>query len=100
MFYFNTTLSLAHFAGGRYAEAAEWARQVVRDRPSYLAGHRLLATSLARLGRRDEAAEVVRALLAVAPGFTVSNATMHLAYRDTPVCELFLDGLRQAGLPE
>jgi tetratricopeptide (TPR) repeat protein len=100
MFYFSTALSLAHFVGGRYAEAVDWARRAVRERPSYLAGQRLLATNLARLGRREEAAEAVRALLAIAPGYTVSKAAMHLALRDAPVREIFLDGLRMAGLPE
>jgi adenylate cyclase len=99
-FYLFTALSLAHFVGGRYAEAVDWARRAVRERPSYLAGQRLLATNLARLGRREEAAEAVRSLLAIAPGYTVSKAAMHLALRDAPVRELFLDGLRQAGLPE
>ena len=100
MFYFFTALGQAHFVSGRYAEAAEWARRVVRDRPSYLAGHRLLAASLARLGRREEAADVVRGLLALAPDFTVSRAAVYLALRDAPVREAFLGGLRLAGLPD
>lgn len=100
MFYFYTAFSLAHFAGAQYAEAVDWARRAVRDRPSYLAGQRLLTTSLARLGRCEEAAEAARGLLAIAPGFTVSKAAVHLAFRDTPVREAFLGGLRQAGLPE
>lgn len=100
MFYFSTALSLACFVGGRYAEAADWARRAVRERPGYLAGQRLLTTSLARLGRHEEAAEAARVLLAIAPGFTVTKAAVHLALRDAPVRELFLDGLRQAGVPE
>jgi len=100
MFYMHTALSLAYFVGGRYAEAVEWARRAVRERPTYLAGNRLLATSLARLGRTEEAAEAMRVLLAIVPGYTVSKAALHLALRDAPVRAIFLDGLRLAGLPE
>jgi TolB-like protein len=99
-FYFFTALSLAHLVAGRYAEGVEWARRALRDRPTYMAANRLLATNLTRLGRREEAAEAVRALLVIAPGYTVSKAATQLALRDAPVREIFLDGLRQAGLPE
>jgi adenylate cyclase len=99
-FYLFTALSLAHLVAGRHAEAADWARRALRDRPTYLAANRLLATNLARLGRREEAAEALRALLAVAPGYTVSKAAVHLALRDAPAREVFLGGLRMAGLPE
>jgi TolB-like protein/DNA-binding winged helix-turn-helix (wHTH) protein/Tfp pilus assembly protein PilF len=99
-FYFFTALSLAHLVAGRHAEAADWARRALRDRPTYLAANRLLATNLARLGRREEAAEALRALLAVAPGYTVAKAAVHLALRDAPAREVFLGGLRMAGLPE
>ena len=99
-FYFSTALSLAHLVAGRHAEAADWARRALRDRPTYLAANRLLAANLARLGRREEAAEAVRALLAVAPGYTVAQAAVHLALRDAPAREVFLGGLRLAGLPE
>jgi adenylate cyclase len=98
-FYFFTALSLAHLVAGRHAEAADWARRALRDRPTYLAANRLLVTNLARLGRREEAAEALRALLAVAPGYTVSKAAVTLALRDAPVRDVFLNGLRQAGLP-
>jgi hypothetical protein len=42
----------------------------------------------------------LRTLLALAPGYTVSKAAVTLALRDAPVRKVFLDGLRQAGLPE
>jgi hypothetical protein len=64
------------------------------------AANRPLATNLARLGRREETAEAVRNLLSVEPGYTVSEAMTHLAPRDAPVHEIFLGGLRQAGLPD
>jgi adenylate cyclase len=98
-FYFTTALALAHFVGGDSEGAAGLARRAIHDRPSFLTGHRLLAACLARLGRLDEAAGAVRTLLALAPGYRLADAARHLAVRDQAVRELYLDGLRKAGLP-
>jgi tetratricopeptide (TPR) repeat protein len=73
MFYFTTAIGLAHFVAGRYADAAERATRAIHDRPTYLAAHRLLVTSLAQLGRLDAAAQALRALRAVAPDYTVAS---------------------------
>lgn len=59
-----------------------------------------LVVALARLGRREEAAEAPLAPFAVAPGPTVSEAAAQLAPRDALARDLSLDGLRMAGLPE
>ena len=99
MFLFATALGLAHYTGGRHEEAAEWAGRALRDRPAYLAARRLLATSLAELGLLDAAREAVRALLAVAPDYTVGLAAAHSALRDPALRGRYLDGLRRAGLP-
>jgi adenylate cyclase len=99
-FYFATALAFARFVGGDLEGAAALARRAVHDRPSFLTGHRLLAACLAQLGRSEEAAEAVRALLAVAPGYTVADAAKRLAVRDRALRGLYLDGLRRAGLPE
>ena len=99
-FYVFTPLGQAHFIAGRYAEAAEWALRALRERPTYLAASRLLVASLAQLGRCEEAAGAVHALLSAAPGYTVSKAAAHMALRHPPARKAILDGLRQAGLPE
>jgi TolB-like protein/Flp pilus assembly protein TadD len=101
MSYLCTALSLAHFVGGGYGQAAAWARRAVHDRPTYLPAHRLLATSLAQLGDADAARAAVRALLArAAPGYTVAAAAAHTGLRDPVLRGRYLDGLRRAGLPE
>jgi adenylate cyclase len=97
MFYFTTAIGLAHFVAGRYAEASDWATRAIHDRPTYLAAHRLLVTSLAQLGRLD-ATQALRALLSVAPGYTVSIAAEHSALRHPAVRERYFDGLRRVGL--
>jgi adenylate cyclase len=98
-FYFSTAVCLAHFVAGRHEEAAEWARRAIRERPTYLAAHRFLAASLAQLGRPDEAAEALRGLLALDPGYTAAEAERHIALRDSAARRRFVDGLRKAGLP-
>jgi TolB-like protein/Flp pilus assembly protein TadD len=99
-FIFSAALSYAHFVVGRYDLAAHTALQAVRDRPSYLVAHRLLAASLGQLGRVEEAAEAARALLALTPGYTIADAVGHASMRDPAMRDRFLNGLRRAGLPE
>ena len=77
----------------------EWERRALRDRPTYLVAHRLLAASLVELGRPEAAREAVDALLAVAPGYTLASAAAHSAFRG-PTRERYLGALRKAGLPE
>ena len=74
----------------------EWARRALRDRPTYLAAHRLLVASLGHLGDRAASDAALRALLAVAPGYTVSAAAAQTSLR----APALFDGLRKAGLPE
>jgi TolB-like protein/Flp pilus assembly protein TadD len=100
MFYLATALGFAHLVGGDHGQAAAWARRAIHDRPTFLSAHRLLATSLAQLGDLDAARAAVRALFAVAPGYTVAAARAHSALRDPALRERYLDGLRKAGLPD
>jgi TolB-like protein len=95
-FYVITALGYANFLLRRYQEAADLARAAIGARPTFLLAHRLLVASLAQLGDRPATDAALRALLASAPGYTVSTASAHTALRDP---ELF-DGLRKAGLPD
>lgn len=59
------------------------------------------AVALAHLDRRDEAVRSVEKLLAEKPGFTAAFAKRKLFYLKRPEqMELYLDGLRIAGVPE
>jgi adenylate cyclase len=99
MSYFAAALGAAYFVGERYEDSVEWARRAAHDQPRYLVAHRLLAASLALLGRLDEARSGIPDLLAVAPGYTVAAAAAHTPLRGA-TRERYLDGLRRAGLPE
>jgi adenylate cyclase len=68
--------------------------------PSFIANLRFLAASLAAGGRRAEAHEVGRALVALAPGFRVGPFCDGYAYRDPARRAAVARHLRAAGLPD
>jgi adenylate cyclase len=81
-------------------KAVNFGRQAVREAPQYTAGHRVVAASLALLGRTEEARSAMRALLAVTPNASMSLQQMFIPYRDAEFIERYHWGLREAGLPE
>jgi TolB-like protein len=93
-------LGAAHMMTGDYDEAVKFGRQALREMPRNVVAHRVVAASLALLGRTDEAAGAMRALLAVAPNFTMSHMRRFISYNDAEFVERYLRGLREAGLPE
>jgi TolB-like protein/Flp pilus assembly protein TadD len=93
-------LGVAQMMTGNYEEAVKFGRQAIRELPRNVVAHRVVAASLALLGRADEAAGAMRALLAVAPNFTMSQMRGFVPYRDAEFVERYLRGLREAGLPE
>ena len=100
MTYNFTGLGVAHMMTGDYEKAVKFGRQAVRELPRNVWAHRIIAASLALLGRTDEAAQAMRALFAVAPNFTMSQMRRFIPYRDAEFVERYLWGLREAGLPE
>jgi TolB-like protein len=97
-FKFQTALSGAYFVGAHYEEAAENARSALHGSPVYLTAHRLLAASLALLGRTQEAEAAMQALRAIGPDETLAKLAATTALRGE-ARERLLDGLRRAGMP-
>jgi adenylate cyclase len=96
---FHVALGGAYFTGGQYEQAAACAAPAVHSRRDYLVARRLLAASLAWLGRIEEAGAVVADLLAASPSETVGGVAVRTAFAGE-VQARFLQGLRIAGLPE
>jgi TolB-like protein/class 3 adenylate cyclase len=107
--------ALAHFwmsiAGdaknhlGSSEEAAAWFRRAIEANRNFPFTHFSLAAALAQLGRLDEAHSAVKAGLALDPNYTVSRTRASwAAMSDNPMylaqIELYLEGLRKAGVPE
>jgi TolB-like protein/Tfp pilus assembly protein PilF len=93
-------LGIANMMAGDYEEALKFGRQALQEMPRDVVAHKVVAASLALLGRTEEARTAMRALLAVAPGFTMSLARKNIPYRDAEFVERYHRGLREAGLPE
>jgi adenylate cyclase len=89
-------LADAYDALGRYEDVVA-AVQRMHD-PSE--GRRLQAIGYAHLGMMDEAKAAAREVMRLHPGFTISAWCQRPPYRQGPVLERYMDGLRKAGLPE
>lgn len=97
---FFASASLAELVRGRPAQAARLAHEALRWNPRYLSAHRLLTASLANEGKIEEASDAARELLALRPGFRVSELAAWFPLRPRAALDLYLGGLRSAGLPE
>jgi adenylate cyclase len=89
----------AHFAAGRYEEAAASARRAIRLYP-YPLSYEVLAASLGQLGEGDEAGRALQSYLALTPDFSEAGFRRAFSTADEDFIRRSLDGLRKAGLPE
>jgi TolB-like protein/class 3 adenylate cyclase/Flp pilus assembly protein TadD len=94
--WYATVLAATHYLANRYRDALSVMAKV--DEPAVY-DHRLLAAIHGQLGEQDEARAHVKALLDINPDYSISLVTDSLPYQKDDL-ELFLDGLRKAGLPE
>ncbi|MEE9209343.1 MAG: tetratricopeptide repeat protein, partial [Kiloniellales bacterium] len=93
----SMTSTLLH----QYEEAAEWARETMRNpRVSGYWPHATLASALGNLGRIEEARAAVAAALGEKPDLSLSYLAKTLPTKHPGGLEPYLDGLRKAGLPE
>jgi adenylate cyclase len=90
-------MSVALIGLHRFDEAVSTARRAVRQNPHYPFSYRCLASALAHLGREVEAKEAVANLCELEPGFRISE---RVPRGGASQLQLYIDGLRKAGLPE
>jgi hypothetical protein len=93
----HSAMSIAHFYSGQYAEAAEEARAAVGS-TDFSIPRAVLAASLLRLGRMDEARLAARSVLDSEPSFKIEKLS-HVAL-EPAVFIAFSDAWRELGLPE
>jgi tetratricopeptide (TPR) repeat protein len=90
-------LGQAQYAGHRYESAVA----TLRIEDTYRTGsRRFLAASLARLGRLEEARREGEMFMLSNPHFTISRWSAAQAFRDEAMRAHFVDGFREAGLPD
>lgn len=89
-------LGFAYYAAGRYSDAVQVLREPELGR---LPAKRILAASLAQLGRLDEARLEARRFLEINPGFQASAWAATQPFRCKADRDHFVDGYVRAGLP-
>ena len=99
-FFTMSAMGFACMTLGRFGEALDWTRRALRERPTFGPALRFHAICLAELGRIDEAQETVARLLELEPSLTLSALRARVPIHNSRLMDLFINGLRKAGLPE
>jgi adenylate cyclase len=92
-----TGMGIAFIGLGRFDEAVAAAKNALQTNQTYGPAYRCLAAALAHLGRDAEARKTVAKLLEIEPHFRISEWVAHTGQRQA---QMYIDGLRKAGLPE
>lgn len=97
---FMSYRSLAHLFGGEFDEAAHWARRATQVPNAHFWAHANLVSALGQLGDQ-QAFKAVERLKRARPDFTRGLARERLFYvKDFAQLDIFLEGLRRAGIEE
>jgi len=99
-FAYAGTTAIAHLVARRFEQAIEWADRALHDQPRTIAGMRAKVVALAHLGQLDEARAELSRVLAIDPKLTIAGFREQAHYQAPEVLELYVAGLRLAGLPE
>ncbi len=101
-FSFNAYIGIgfSRFAAGEPNEAAKWARRALGEKVGMTWAYRDLAVFLARAGDIEEAKGALAKFVASRPGITVRQVGDAMKFVQPRILEMYLDGLRLAGLPE
>lgn len=97
IFLMFTGMGIACIDLRRFDEAVEFARKALRRNHVSSMVYRCLAVALAHLGREAEAKEAVARMLELEPGFRIAE---WVARTSSSKLQIFIEGLRKAGLPE
>jgi len=92
-----TGMAIAFIDLRRFDEAVVFARKALRKNHASSMVYRCLAVALAHLGREAETKEAVAHMLELEPNFRIAE---WVARTSSSKLQVFVDGLRKAGLPE
>jgi adenylate cyclase len=93
-------LAYAHFAQGRFEEAAAAAGRARQSNPKFSVPYVLQAAALANLGHGEEARAVADMLREIEPELTVSSAIRSARFANQDKIAELGDALLRAGVPE
>jgi tetratricopeptide (TPR) repeat protein len=95
----NYALAIAYFHLQRYGDAAEASRSAIDANPVFSSPRAVLAATLTRLGRVEEAKAAAQTVLECQPSFTIHGFSL-IVELEPAVFRPFADALREVGLPE
>jgi adenylate cyclase len=98
--WYPSELGFAQYLAGQYEPAAMSLKEAIDRNPGSLWDHQRLAATYARLGRTDEARDEVNLILEMNPEFSITEIGRSLPFKNSTDLEVYLEGLRLAGLPE
>ena len=98
-FKMHAGIAYAHMFAERYDEACVSVEKAVRARPNYLTGLRGAAASYAFAGRVEEAGRLISHLRKLDSRFRISGLDELFPLRRSSDSNLWVEGLRKAGLP-
>jgi adenylate cyclase len=90
-------MGIAFIGLGRFDDAVASAKKALSENPAVAVAYRCLASALAHLGREAETREAAASLLQLEPDFRISE---WVARGGVSRGQMYVDGLRKAGLPE
>jgi len=99
-FLYASNIAAAHLVAQRFEQVIEWADRALHDQPRLVAAMRVKVAANAHLGRLDEARRELSRMLAINPKLTIAGFRDLAHYLAPEVLELYITGLRLAGLPE
>ena len=94
-------LGMACILSQEHEEAVDWARKTIQNpRAAGYWPYAVLAAALAQLGQMDEARKALSAALEAKPDLSIAYLVKTLPTKNPDGLNLYLDGLRRAGLPD
>ena len=90
-------MGITYIGVGRFDEAVAAAKKALQKNQTYGTAYHCLAAALAHLGRDAEARKTATQILEIEPDFRISE---WVARTGQWQAQMFIDGLRKAGLPE
>lgn len=85
---------------GQYEKAVHELKKAIQLQPDDMFSHLHLALCYAKLGRKADAHAEAAEVLRINPKFSAENYAEHTGFKDEASKKVFIDGMRQAGLPE
>jgi len=93
-------LGVGHMMLKRYEVSLQFGQQAMWESPKNTGTYRVIAASLALLGRTDDARRAISDLMATAPESSMELVKRRIPYRDDEFVKRYHDALRMAGMPE